>query len=192
LIATEVAAGFQLIRDLTPQQIEEVCRLRLEAWRGQARLKPNVTEWRDEWDAGAHHVAAIDTQGRIAGGFRLTLHTLPTDIDHLPDDGVWAAAVAPLPQPVAYMCRLFVSPDYRGLGLGRALDQAVLLEPLRHGAGSAASLSGSVVSNRNRNAALERYGWIPSGEATRVPSTSIFIADFVPLVFSAAFGGQDQ
>lgn len=192
MIATEIAAGFQLIRDLTPQQIDEVCRLRLEAWRGQARLKPNATEWRDAWDADAHHVAAIDTQGRIAGGFRLTIHTLPTDTDRLPDEGVWAAAAAPLPQPVAYVCRLFVSPDYRGRGLGRALDQAALLEPRRHGAGSAASLTGSVVSNRARVAAFERYGWVASGEATRVPSTSIFLADFVPIAFSATFSEQNQ
>jgi GNAT superfamily N-acetyltransferase len=190
--ATEIAAGFQLIRDLTPQQIDEVCRLRLEAWRGQARLKPNVTEWRDEWDADAHHVAAIDTQGRIAGGFRLTLHTLPTDSDHLPDEGVWAAAATPLPQPVAYMCRLFVSPDYRGRGLARALDQAAFLEPPRHGARAGVALTGSVVSNRARAETMERYGWQTSGEAKRVPNTSVFFADFAPLVLSFVVGEKAQ
>jgi len=179
--------GFRLIGDPTIAQIDAVCRLRVEAWRGQAQVFAGVTEWRDRWDDVAQHRLLIDPDGQIAGALRFSLHDNLVD---LPDGGVWAAGVGRLPRPLAYFSRMFVVPAWRGRGLSITLDRASLAEPQRQGAASVVCMTGSVGRNRERAKRMKDFGWTLIGQASAQNPEAMFHATHLPLVFAARFDGQ--
>ena len=103
-----------------PGILEQIYRLRIEAWRTKLALPADVTVWHDRFDPIARHWAFFDCDRPVAAG-RLTISAR---LDDVPDADVYRDVLpANLRGPIASLTRLVVHPDYRGRGLARPLDE---------------------------------------------------------------------
>ncbi len=138
-----------------------VYRLRVLAWCTQVALPEAMTEWTDDFDAVARHWAFLHQGQPVAAG-RVSVHGALADI---PDaecyEGVFAT---PPPAPIASLNRLIVHPDWRGLGLPRALDAVRVLAAEQMGARCVVGATGSVSENRKRIEQLADSGFEVIGE----------------------------
>ena len=110
---------FRLEAVTNPQIIEQIYRLRVEAWRTNLELPGDVTAWSDRFDAEGRHWAFFDGDKPIAAG-RLTISR---DLKSVPDSAVYRDVLPDdLEGPIGALTRLVISPAYRGRGLARHLD----------------------------------------------------------------------
>lgn len=172
-----VALG--VISDPSPSQFDEIFRLRLEAWRKQAKLKPGISRSADPWDEKSHHRALVAHEGTIAGAFRFSLHE---DLANLPDGGVWVTEHHRVPGPHAYFSRMFMAPDFQGMGLSETLDELAISAPLGMGAATVTCLAGSVSASLQRLPQMEKRGWRRVGVAPSHSPDAFWIADSMPAI----------
>lgn len=104
-----------------PEVLDQVYRLRVEAWRARNPVFPRMNAWSDAFDTVGRHWVVLETGEPVAAA-RLTVHAALAEAPSaeiyrgvLPDD---------LPGPVGVLTRLVVAPSHAGLGLSRALDLA--------------------------------------------------------------------
>ncbi len=101
--------------------LEQVYRLRVEAWRARNPDFPPMDAWTDAFDAVGRHWVILDGDAPVAAA-RLTVHDVLAEApsaeiyrDLLPDD---------LPGPIGVLTRLVVARGHAGLGLSLMLDKA--------------------------------------------------------------------
>jgi GNAT superfamily N-acetyltransferase len=99
--------------------MDQIFRLRVDAWRTNLDIPSDVSVWRDRFDDDAQHWAFFDGDKPIAAG-RLTIS--PT-LSAVPDSAVYCDVLpSDLKGPIGALTRLVISPAYRGKGLARHLD----------------------------------------------------------------------
>ncbi len=168
-----------MISDPSSSQFDEITRLRLDAWRNQAKLKPGISRSSDAWDEKSHHRVLVDEEGRIVGALRFSLHNEPSD---LPDGGVWLTEHHQWPGPHAYVSRLILAAEFHGSGLSERLDEMAISEPLRMGARSVTALTGSIEASMKRIRRMKRRGWRVVGVAAEQSPDTFWIADRLPTI----------
>ena len=173
------AIALSVIANPSSSQFGEILRLRLDAWRNQAKLKPGVSRSSDAWDEKSHHRVLVDEEGRIAGAFRFSLHD---DFSDLPDGGVWLTEHHRRPGPHAYFSRMFLAPEFQGMGLSAHLDELAISAPLSLGARTVTCLAGSVSASLQRLPQMERRGWRCVGVASSQSPDAFWIADSMPAI----------
>jgi GNAT superfamily N-acetyltransferase len=100
--------------------LQEIGRLRVEAWRTEVPEAGDMPVWIDEFDPEARHWAIFD-HGILVAAARLSLHS---HLGEVPDAESYAGLfTAPLPSPIGSLNRLVVHPAARGHGLSKRLDQ---------------------------------------------------------------------
>lgn len=179
--------AFNVISNPSAGQLEEISRLRVEAWRTQARLKPGISHSLDPWDEKSHHRVLIDQQGRVVGALRFTLHD---DLSDLPDGGVWLTERHREPGPHAYFSRMFLAPEFQGCGLSETLDELAISEPFRLGARTITCLAGSVSTSLQRLPQMERRGWCRVGVAPSPSPDAFWVADRLPTILMISQADQ--
>lgn len=104
-----------------PALLEQVYRLRVEAWRARNPDFPPMDAWTDSFDATGRHWVILDNSRPVAAA-RLTLHARLAEApsaeiyrDLLPDD---------LAGPIGVLTRLVVAKSHAGRGLSLPLDLA--------------------------------------------------------------------
>lgn len=173
------AIALSVIANPSSTQFDEILRLRLDAWRNQAKLKPGVSRSSDPWDEKSHHRVLVDENGRIAGAFRFSLHDALSD---LPDGGVWLTEHHREPGAHAYFSRMFLAPEFQGCGLSEHLDELAISEPFHMGARTITCLAGSISSSLRRLPQMERRGWQRVGLAPSPSPDAFWIADQLPTI----------
>ena len=100
-------------------QIAEIQRLRYRVWKneGVALYDEGSGVIADQHDNHAFHWGVFDDEN-LVGAARLCIHDRQSDV---PDTQLFASLALPI--PVASMNRLVVLREYRGFGIGRALDE---------------------------------------------------------------------
>lgn len=176
-----------VISSPAPRQLEDIFRLRLEAWQTQAKLKPGFSRSSDAWDDRSHHRVLIDQNGGVAGAFRFSLHD---DLSDLPDGGVWLTERHRGPGPHAYFSRMFLAPEFQGCGLSETLDELAISEPFRLGACTITCLAGSVSTSLQRLPQMERRGWCRVGVAPSPSPDAFWVADRLPTILMISQADQ--
>lgn len=146
--------GLRLVDALSIDQLDEVYRLRVQAWRARTGLFPSDLElWTDEFDQRAHHFAILD-DGRPVAAARVTIHA---DTAEAPDGEVYGElSETEAPAPVAAFSRLVVSPLYAKAGLSHCLDEARLDLARREGC---KTVIGHTVAGPSRIVQLQALGF---------------------------------
>lgn len=160
---TSLPASYVLIDEVSTAQLDEVCRLRVVAWKRQATIREGVVKWGpDSYDHSGRHWAILHGR-RIVAAIRLTFH------DHLSEipaarcfKGV---APEPLRAPIASYNRLVVHPDHRGRGLARALDVRCINAAGLAGASVLLGATGHVQGQKSRIDAMVSLGFTILGPA---------------------------
>ncbi len=125
---------------------DEIGRLRARVWLGEGFLDPAFVKdgvWLDgDDDRALHWIARVD--GEMVGAARL--HVL----ERL-EDAPYAEHLLPheedLPMPSAYLMRLVVAPEHRGVGIARAMDEARIEQALWSGCRSVFGIASSRVGS---------------------------------------------
>jgi len=139
--------------------LEQVYRLRVQAWRARRPDFPDIERWSDEFDAAALHWAIIDNGAPVAAA-RLTLHDR---LDGVPHAEIYADVLpADLPAPIAVLSRLFVMPKYASMGLSRTLDVVRLAYADAHGC---RTVIGETFAGTSRLNAVQELGFVVAGQA---------------------------
>lgn len=179
----ELRSRYVLVNRPSSSQMEEIYRLRVEAWRGQSRLSSGMTHWVDEVDAVARQWAIVH-HGVVVGAIRMSLHE---SLAQLPSAEVYVGVLpSALPPPIASYNRLVVHPDHRGHGLSRVLDLVCLEAARAAGASALVGATGSVEANRRRIEAMKRLGFQELGLGHPV-NTSAYEATRRPTVLAYYF-----
>jgi GNAT superfamily N-acetyltransferase len=153
--------GYILEKIVGNSLIDEICTLRVDAWRTQAAIEPAAEAWRDAYDDWAHHWV-IKFGSAIAAAIRLTLHE---NVTELPNAEVYVPVLPKdIPLPVASYNRLVVSPKHRGKGLSGVLDNICIKSAKEMGAKILLGATGSVEANRHRITTMQQLGFINLGE----------------------------
>lgn len=104
-----------------PAILDQIYRLRVEAWRARNADFPPMETWTDAFDGTGRHWVVLE-EGRPVAAARLTVHARLTEAPSaeiyrglLPDD---------LPGPIGVLTRLVVAKSHSGRGLSRLLDLA--------------------------------------------------------------------
>lgn len=187
LTSAHQTTAFNVISNPTPDRLEEIFRLRLEAWRTQANLKPGNNQSSDAWDDKSHHRVLVDQHSRVVGAFRFSLHDALSD---LPDGGVWLTEQHREPGPHAYFSRMFLAPEFQGCGLSEDLDELAISEPFRMGARTITCLAGSVSASLQRLPQMERRGWRRVGLAPSSSPDAFWVADRLPTILMISQADQ--
>jgi ribosomal protein S18 acetylase RimI-like enzyme len=147
---------------------ELIGKFRLEVWRLETRVDESLFpdgEWIEALDLSARHWAArID--GKLVGAARLTIHSTLADN---PDGYLWIRNHLSAPAPVGHLCKLVVSREARGLGIGRKLNEIRIQAAREMGAKSI------IVTASDRNAQLlEKSGFFDTGIRETFPNRPEF------------------
>lgn len=137
-----------------PQTLEEICRLRVHAWRARTdRFPVGLRAWSDEFDATSTHFA-VRVSDRVVAAARLSIATQPTKG---PDGAVYSAVEAGTASPpVAFFSRLVVCHEHAGRGFPRMLDAARLSRAKEAGC---RSILANTDAGERRIRQLEGYGF---------------------------------
>lgn len=114
-------AGYNLV-EITGHKdtLEQIYRLRVEAWRRFLPSEPALTSWSDDLELTSRQWA-IYHDGSPVGAARVSLHDTVSDV---PDyDGDCRVSLGAEDLPVASLNRLVVSGFHQGMGLSEALDR---------------------------------------------------------------------
>ena len=112
------------IKELHPEidsnYLDAIAKLRVSVWSNQLGQKSFLEDqWRDEHDLHAFHWIVMNAENELIASARLCLHDT---IENFPDFEEIQELVTELPQPIAMMTRLVVSPNYQKLGISQKLD----------------------------------------------------------------------
>lgn len=177
-----------------PLILEQVYRLRVDAWRSRSPDFPAMGIWTDEFDADGRHWVVLDAGIPVAAA-RLTVHPKLAETPSgeiyrglLPDD---------LPGPIGVLTRLVVARSHAGLGLTRLLDiariDAARDQGCRH-------LIGETFAGLPRLAQLGRLGFEVIGQASPYSSGPLALVKAtdggggtgVPAIIRLAFDHRDM
>jgi len=99
--------------------LEQIGRLRVEAWKTEAPSAAGMETWLDEYDRSARHWAVFDG-GVLLASARLTTHSTFAEV---PDAESYLGVFREPPPPlIGSLNRLVVHPSARGRGLSKRLD----------------------------------------------------------------------
>jgi GNAT superfamily N-acetyltransferase len=172
------------VRLLTDDEIPRAQELRFEVWRaeGIAVKCPETKKIACSHDRHSVHWGAFD-EDLLIGSARLCIHAT---VEDAPDGYLFIHHQIPL--PVASLNRLVLKKAYRGLGIGRALDQ-VRVEFARRA--RVRALLATAVNRESRILAFRKMGFqfLPGTQGTAswadnfaiYPCVRIFLSDEVPL-----------
>ena len=113
-----------ILREINPKteaaHFDEIVRLRQRVWSLQMPMELTADDLIDRFDPIARHWAVMVDDQPVAAA-RLSLHDRLEDVPEAEClAGVFAAEP---PAPIGFLSRLVVSPEYRGRGLSRQLDE---------------------------------------------------------------------
>lgn len=175
---------FEIKYTQDPNIIPELGCARVEAWLqagaqfGQGFL-PQHNSWIDDLDflPETHHWVAL-IEGRVVGAARLSRHE---SIENIPNKPHFRHFEDQLSFPTWAISRLFVQKDFRGLGIGRALDEARLkfAASFKENMGVLAYACGE-----HRQRSLSRYGF-STLEVKDVDNDIIIAKKFYVMVLDA-------
>lgn len=149
--------------DPPPELLEQVFRLRVEAWKARVSAFPDIEQWRDAFDDAARHFVAMCEGAPIAAA-RLTIHD---KLEDTPDAGAWRdLAGAVFPAPVGVITRLTVHPTGAGLNLSRLLDEVRIAAATDAGC---RCIVATTTAGPYRIAQLENAGFRLVGTGVRAP-----------------------
>lgn len=120
-MAAPMTDAWEALETRDPDILQQVYRLRVEAWRARNPDFPALERWNDSFDASGRHWVIVD-HGRPVAAARLTVHSALAEVpnaeiyrDLLPED---------LAGPIGVLTRLVVARSHAGRGLSRSLDLA--------------------------------------------------------------------
>lgn len=158
----KLSSQYRLVCDPTSDLLEGVYRLRVLAWRSQARVRAGVVRWQDPLDGSAKHWVILSENHPVAA-IRLSLHER---LDDLPSATAFAGALPNhLAPPIASYNRLVVHPSHRGRGLAKVLDIVCINAAETAGASMLVGLTGNVSGNKSRIRAMKALGFEEIGPA---------------------------
>jgi GNAT superfamily N-acetyltransferase len=148
--------------------------LRYEVWSmAGAEISPDcVGSIRDSFDESALHWGAFEGE-RMVGSARLTIHK---KLASAPDSSLFENF--PIPCPVASINRMVILPEFRRLGIARAIDRLRIQEARASGC---KAIIATPVQDGPSMARLSRYGFIALGVNGRagwgnIPVTAAFLS----------------
>lgn len=142
-----------------PDQLEQIYRLRVAAWRARVPHFPAMEKWTDDYDNIADHWAIWINDEPVAAA-RLTIHGR---LSQVPNAEVFQSVFsAHLTGPIAVLTRLVVRSSHANLGLSKLLDEV----RISHAAGAGCQcIIGSTYAGQKRLAAMQALGFEIVGEA---------------------------
>lgn len=164
MAAHDLPPACELVFQPSPDIMEQVFALRVQAWRARTSAFPEMDTWRDDFDDVAYHwVVLHQDPGQSAVAVAAARMTIHQSLAEVPNAEIYDGLLPPdFPGPIASINRLVVAKAFAGQGLPHVLD-TVRMDFARHNGCSA--IIGETFAGMRRHDDLLQKGFVALGMA---------------------------